>query len=351
MTCPPPAFPRDRDAETTNRQRRRLLTAAATSSLPAWQWLAPSIASAQHSGFPSRPVRIVVGSPPGGPSDFLARMMADALGPQFNQSFVVENRPGASGMPAADQVAKSAADGHVLLASGPASIAVAPHLFPRITYDPIKDLAPVSLLGAGAFVLVAHPSIEVRNVAELIAAAKARPGVLAYGSGGNGSSGHLCTELFSNVTGTRMLHVPYKGDGQAIGDLLAGQVQLMFTAPNVGMPHVKSGRLRLLAVTTRDRVPSMPGVPTVHESGVTDFEYLGWIVVFAPAGTPKPVIESLAAAWQKARVMPAIRAKLDELAMAAPERLNHLAAVEAFVTAEHGRLGQVIRDAGVRAGT
>lgn len=331
-----------------NTERRRLVNAAlSTLALPG-ATAAVAQTAAQSTSYPTKPVKVVVGSPPGGPSDFLARMMADGLGPIFNQSFVIENRPGASGMPAADAVAKSAPDGHTLLASGPASIAVTPHLYPRIAYDSLKDFTPVSLLGAGAFVLVAHPSINVRSVSELVEAAKARPNGIAYGSGGNGSSGHLCTELFSNLTGIKMLHVPYKGDGQAIGDLIAGQVQLMFTAPNVAMPHVKSGKLRLLAVTTRDRVSSMPDAPTVHESGLRDFEYLGWIVVFAPAATPRPVVESLAAAWQKVRVAPSVRARLDELAMYPPERLSSQSAVDAFVKTEHTRLGKVIRDAGIK---
>jgi tripartite-type tricarboxylate transporter receptor subunit TctC len=316
-----------------------LASAASAVALPTW---------AQAPAYPARPVKLVVGSSPGGPSDFLARVMADAMSPAFKQSFVVDNKPGASGMPAAENVVKSAADGHTLLITGPASIAVMPHLFSKITYAPLVDLTPVAMLGAGAFVLVVHPSVNARNVQELIALAKARPDGLAYGSGGNGSSGHLCTELFSQQVGAKMVHVPYKGDGQAMNDLLAGQVQVMFTAPNVAMPHIKSGRLKLLAVTTRDRVPSLPDTPTVHESGLKDFEYLGWIIVFAPAGTPAPVIESLATAWHGAKATPAVRGKLDDLAMSAPERLGNRPALLEFVKSEHARLGKLIREAGVK---
>ena len=317
--------------------RRRLLQALA---------LAGAVPGAlQAQSYPSRSVKMVVGSPPGGPSDFMARLFGDALGPALGQSFVVENKPGASGMPAADSVVKSAPDGHTLLMSGPASIA---DLFSTITYDPITALTPVPLLGAGAFVLVVHPSVNVRNVAELLQLARSRPEGLTYGSGGNGSSGHLCTELFCSLTGTRMVHVPYKGDGQAVNDLLAGQIQLMFTAPNVAMANVKAGRLKLLAVTTRERVPSLPEVPAVHET-LKDFEYLGWIIAFAPAATPRTVLETLAGAWAKARVSPGIRLKLEELAMSAPERLGTRSALLDFVKSEHARLGKLIREAGIKA--
>jgi tripartite-type tricarboxylate transporter receptor subunit TctC len=262
---------------------------------------------------------------------------------------VIENKPGASGMPAADQVAKATPDGHTLLATGPASIVVVPHLFPKLPYNPQTDLVPVTMLGAGAFVLVAHPSLGINSVQELIALARAKPGSIAYASGGNGSSGHLGTELFCQQTGIQMTHVPYKGDGAALPDLLSGQVQVMFTAPNVPMAQVKAGRLKLLAVTTRERVSSMPDTPSVHEAGVKDFEYLGWICIFAPARTPQAVIDQLHAAWNKARQVPAVRDKLEGLAMYAPERYSSREALQAFLRAEGARLGKVIRDANVKA--
>lgn len=319
--------------------RRHALQSLAAGALclsaPSW---------AQNSAYPSKPVKIVVGASAGGPSDFLARTFGDAMGPSLGQSFVVDNKPGASGMPAADLVCKSAPDGHTLLMSGPASIAVMPHLFSKITYNPMKDLVPVTMLGAGAFVLVVHPSVTAKTVGELIALARAKPDGLTYASGGTGSSGHLCTELFSQLTGIRMTHVPYKGDGQGVNDLLAGQVQVMFTAPNVAMANVKAGRLRLLAVTTRERVPSMTEVPTVHET-LKDFEYLGWILAFAPTGTPQSVIDTLTNGWEQARKTPAIRGKLEDLAMNAPERFSDRKTLLEFVKSEHARLGRLIRDA------
>jgi len=319
-------------------ERRRLLASGAALGLSGRShgvW-------AQQPAWPSRPVKMVVGSPPGGPSDFLGRMMADGVGPGFGQAFVIENKPGASGVPAAESVVRAPADGHTLLVTGPASIVVNPQLI-KAPYDPINDLTPVCCLGAGAFVLAVHPSVPANTLQELIALAKSKPGALNYGSGGNGSSGHLATELFSSLTGIRMTHVPYKGDGQAVGDLISGQVQLMFSAPNVLLPHVKTGKLRL----TRERVASLPDAPTVHEQGVKDFEYLGWIIVFAPAATPRPIIEQLSAAWARAKTAQAVRDRLHSLAMSPPDRLSTPAALADFVKTEYARLGKVIKDANV----
>jgi tripartite-type tricarboxylate transporter receptor subunit TctC len=222
-------------------------------------------------------------------------------------------------------------------------------MFSKITYDPMRELVPVTMLGAGAFVLVVHPSVKASNVKELIALAKANPDQLTYGSGGNGSSGHLCTEYFNGLAGVKMTHIPYKGDGQAVVDLLAGQIQVMFTAPNVAMAHVKSGKLRLLAVTTKERVSSMPDIATVHEMGVKDFEYLGWIIVFAPTATPPAVIEQLAAAWLRVKNTPAIAQKLNELAMAAPDRYSARPALQDFVKSEYARLGKLIKDNNIKS--
>ena len=327
-----------------NLTRRKLTSALAAGIASTW-----SAGMAWAQTYPQKSVKLVVGSAPGGPSDFLARMLADAIGPGMGQSFIVENKPGASGMPAADQVVKGASDGYQLLITGPASIVVMPHMFSKITYDPMRDLVPVAMLGAGAFVLVVHPSVKANNVKELIALAKANPKQLTYGSGGNGSSGHLCTEYFNGLSGIEMTHIPYKGDGQAVIDLLAGQIQVMFTAPNVAMAHVKSGKLRLLAVTTKERVNSMPDVATVHEIGVKDFEYLGWIIVFAPAATPPSVIEQLSAAWLKVKNTPAIANKLNELAMAAPERFANRANLLEFVKTEYARLGKLIKDNNIKS--
>ncbi|MCU0920706.1 MAG: tripartite tricarboxylate transporter substrate binding protein [Burkholderiaceae bacterium] len=308
--------------------------------------LAPGLAWAQD--FPTRPVRLVVGAAPGGPSDFLARLMADTLSPPLGQPFVVENKPGASGTFAAEAVAKAAPDGYTLLLSGPAAVVNAPFVMARVGYDPAKDLVPVAVMGAGAFVLAVSATLPVRSVPELVAYARANPGAINYGSGGNGSSGHLAGEFFSQTVGVTMTHVPYKGDGLAANDLMGGQIQLMFTAPNVAMPHAKSGRLRILAVTSRERLPALPDVPTMIEAGVKDFEYLGWIIAFAPSGTPRPVLETLQAAWAKARVQPAVRGKLVDLGMQAPERLGKPEVMVAFLQDERERMARLVKAAGLK---
>ncbi len=329
-------------------QRRHLLALAA-SAAAGGAGLTPL--AAQADTYPSRPVKILVGAVPGGPSDFIARIFAETVANNgLAGSFVIDNKPGASSMLATEAAAKSAGDGYTLLSSGPGPVAVQPHLLSKLNYDP-NTLVPVAMPGAGAFVLVVHPSVPANNVKELLALAKAKPGALTYGSGGNGSSGHLCTELFTSMGGGKMTHIPYKGDGQAMADLLGGQIQVMFTAPNVAMANVKAGKLKLLAVTTPSRVPTMADVPTVAESGLPGFEYMGWIVIFAAPGTPKAVVDALSAAWAKGRRAPAVQNKLNELAMATPEPLASAdgAAIAAFVRKESDRLGKVIRDTGIKA--
>ena len=191
-----------------------------------------------------------------------------------------------------------------------------------------------------------HPSVPANNLAELIAHAKAKPGALNYGSGGNGSSGQLCSESFATRAGVDLTHVPYKGDGPAVNDLLAGQIQLMFTAPNVAMPHIRSGRLKAIAVTSHERMGALPEVPSVHEA-LPDFEYLGWIVLFAPAATPAPVVDALAAFWAQARNQPAIKSKLEGLGMYPPARYASREAVVGMLRAEKTRTAQLVKKLGI----
>lgn len=298
--------------------------------------------AAHAQAFPSKPVRMLVGASAGGPSDFLARIYGDAAAARLGQSFVVDNKAGASGTIAGGIAAKASADGHTLLASGPASTVIAPHVFARLDYNPERDFAPIAMLGAGAFVLVVHPSVPATSLAELVALAKRQPDTLNYGSGGIGSSGHLCTESFADQAGVQLRHVPYKGDGQAVNDLLANQIQLMFTAPNVAMAHARSGKLRLLGVTTQERMGSIAEVPAVHET-LPGFEYLGWIILFAPAATPAPVLDTLADTWAHTRVQPAVKERLDKLGMYPPQRYGSRATLQAFLQAEKQRTGALVK--------
>lgn len=319
----------------------------------ALQWLGASAAgfalplpAALAQAFPNKPVRVLVGAAPGGPADFMGRTFSDAASPALGQPFVVDNKPGATGTIAAGMAAKAPADGHTLLIGAPGAIVVAPHLIAKLDYDADKDFTPITMLGAGAFVLVAHPSVPANNLAELIAHAKAKPGALNYGSGGNGSSGQLCSESFATRAGVDLTHVPYKGDGPAVNDLLAGQIQLMFTAPNVAMPHIKAGKLKAIAVTSHERMGALPEVPSVHEV-LPDFEYLGWIVLFAPAATPAPVIDALAAFWAQARNQPAIKSKLEGLGMYPPARYASRDAVAGLLRAEKTRTAQLVKKLGI----
>lgn len=318
--------------------RRRFMAGAAilaASQLPAWA-----------QAYPSRTVKIIVGSAPGGPTDFIARVAADQYAQLTGGSFVVENRPGASGMPAAEGVARANADGHTLLVSGATAITVVSHMGAKLNYDPMKQLVPVTMLGAGAYVLAVHPSVPARNLRELIALAKAKPGVMAYATGSIGSGSHLCTELFCRQAGIKMAHIPYKGDAQGFIDLMAGQVQMHFVAPNVALSAAKEGRVRVIAVTSADRLSLFPDVPTMAED-LKDFEYLGWVGLFATGGTPPSVIDVLADGWKRARAGAQVKDKLGVLGMMAPDRLSDHAAAARFVQQDNQRMSELIRALGL----
>ncbi len=242
--------------------------------------------------YPNRSIRLVVPYPAGGPVDITARTVAPKLSEALGQSIVVDNRGGAGGILGSDIVAKSAADGYTLLLCTTAN-AINASLVPRLPYDMIKDFAPVTLVAIITSILVVHPSVPANSVRELIALAKARPGQLSYASTGNGTPTHFAAELFKSMTGLDIVHIPYKGAAPAVVDLISGQVHLSFiSAPGV-VPHVKSGRLRALAVTNTKRSALLPELPTVSESGLTGYESEGWHGLFVPTGTPRPVIDRL----------------------------------------------------------
>jgi len=252
--------------------------------------LAPAIVAAQN--YPAKPVRIVVGYPPGGPSDILARAIGARLGENLGQQVIVDNRPGASGMIGAELVARSAPDGYTLLLV-PATFSVLPSLHPKMPYDNERDLAPVSLVAAAPFILIVHPTLPVKTVRDLIALSRAHPGEINYAAASTGGLPHLAGELFNSMTGTTLNFIPYKGAAPATNDLLAGQVPLMFNNMLSAMPHVKSGRLRAIAVTSLKRSQAVPELPTIAESGIPGFEVSGWYGVLAPAGTAPDVVSRL----------------------------------------------------------
>ena len=246
----------------------------------------------QGQQYPSRPMRVVVPFAPGGAVDLVARTVAPRLGEVLGQPVVVDNRGGAGGTIGTDIVAKARPDGHTLLVAS-MGVAVNAVLYPKLPYDTLEDLAPVTTLGEQPNIVVVHPSLSARSVGELVTLARSRPGQISYASGGIGSNTHLATLLFLQMARIEMLHVPYKGLGPAIADLVGGQVQLAVSNVSTALPHVKSGRLRLLAVTSAKRFPLFPGTPTVGESGVPGYESSGWYGLWVTAGTPKAVITAL----------------------------------------------------------
>ena len=252
-----------------------------------------AVAAPVCGAFPDKPVRFVVGFTPGGPSDILARALGQKLAERWKQQVVVENRPGAGGNIAAAEVAKSAADGHTWLLGNNSILATNQSLYRSLPYDPVKDFAPVALVAVQPNILVVHPSLSVSSVPELIKLGKENPGKLNYASSGAGAAAHLAGELFKAMAGVDMVHVPYKGAQPALTDLLAGQVQLMFATSASVIPYVKASRLRALAVTTAQRSPSVPELPTVSEAGLPGFEATTWHGVVVPAATPGVLVQQL----------------------------------------------------------
>ncbi|MBK7119585.1 MAG: tripartite tricarboxylate transporter substrate binding protein [Comamonadaceae bacterium] len=275
--------------------------------------------TAQPAVYPAKPIRLVVPFTPGGSTDILARAIGQELTRAWGQSVIVDNVPGAGGAIGADKVAKAPADGYTLLMGHIGTLAVNPSLYPKLPYNPLKDFAPVAGVARVPNVLVVHPSVPAKDVRELVALAKAKPGQLNYGSGGNGSAANLATEYFKLQTGVSMVHIPYKGTVPAVTDLIGGQIQVLFTGAPAVIGHVKSGQLRALAVSSPKRLDALPDLPTVAESGYKDFEADQWYGVVAPAGTPREVISKLNTQINTALNAPELKARLSsEGAVAMP---------------------------------
>jgi len=254
---------------------------------------AATAGSAHAQAYPNKPVRLVVTSPPGGSQDFLARLLAQALTPALGQQVVVDNRTGASGVIGIDFVARAAPDGYTLLLGAAGPIAIVPALKSNLPFDPLRDFAPITMVASGPFAVVVHPSVPAKSLKELIAIARAKPRSLNYGSSGAGASPHLAAELLKSMAQIDLVHIPYKGVGPALTDLIGGQIDLMFADVHLVLPHAKAGRLRALAVTSRSRSAVMPGAPTVSEAGVPGYAAGTWFGVLAPAATPPEVVARL----------------------------------------------------------
>ena len=249
--------------------------------------------SATAQAFPTKPVKIVVPSPPGGATDALSRSVGGRLAEIWSQPVVVENRAGANQMIGGEYVSKSAPDGHTLLVSDASTFVINPHLYKKLTYEPIKGFTPITVMVRFPWVIAAHPSVPANTFQELVAYAKAKPGAMSYGSFGLGSSGHISVDYLKNLLGIDIVHVPYKGGGPAVTDLLGGQIQMIMVTPLLVEPHARAGKLKLIAAATKDRIERLPNLPTVAESGVPGYEAGTWFALVGPAGMPREVTQAI----------------------------------------------------------
>ncbi len=302
---------------------------------------------AQANDYPAKPIRLVVPAAPGGGADFLARIVGVKLGELVGQSVVVENRAGASGTIAADGTAKSAGDGYTVLMGQSTSIVIAPQLYPKLPYDTLRDLKPVTLVAEVPNVMVVHPSVPANTVKELIALAKAKPEMLNFGSSGNGAPSHLAGEMFKSATGTRLVHVPYKGAGPAVNALIAGEIQVMFAPIVAVLPQVKSGRLRALGVTSAKRSAAAPDLPTLAETGLTGYEISSWFGLFVPASTPAAVVDKLFKETTRVLKSPDV---IERFAKEGAEPVGSTPAdFNNYVRAEFVKYNKVIKDNNIKA--
>ena len=307
--------------------------------------LSAACSSALAQAWPDKPVHVIVPFPAGGSADTLARLIGQDLQDKLGQPFIVENRTGAGGNIGTEAVARAQPDGYTLLLT-PSSIAIAPALYLRPGYDPVKDFSPVTLVGNIPMVVVVHPAMPVKTLAELIALAKSKPGQINYASAGFGTTNHLAVELFKVQTGIDMVHVPYRGNPLAMVDVIAGQVPVFFDFVLTGRPHVQSGAVRALATTGASRSQVLPEVPTVREAGVPDFEASTWFGIYAPTGTPKAIVDKLNTAVSAALASPTIRDRLITLGVEPMQ--GGPAPLEALTKSDLAKWGPVIQKAGIK---
>jgi len=305
-----------------------------------------STGTAVAQAWPAKPIRIVVPFPAGGSTDIVGRLLADKLSQSLGQAVVVDNRAGAGGTSGSDVAAKSAPDGYTFLLGTSSTHAIAPALYPKLAYDPVKDFAPVSLLGTATILMVVHPSVPAKSVAEFVALAKAKPGAMMFGSTGNGSVSHLTAEYFKSLAGIDMQHVPYKGDTPMTLDLVAGRLQVAFGTAVAFLPQVQGGKLNALAVTDAKPSPVAPQLPTVAASGLPGFEALQWFGMLAPAGTPREIVARVNTEIGKALQQPDVQEKLKGLGMqivgGPPEQFG------SFMRAEAGKWAKIVKDSGAK---
>ena len=303
-------------------------------------------ATATAQEWPSKPVRVVVPFSPGGIADTSARTIADRLGARLGQPVVIENKPGAAGNIGTEMVARSAADGYVLLLGYDGTIVVNPHVYAKISFDVLRDFAPVTKIGDAGVIVVSHPSLPVKDLRELIVLGKSKPGTLSYGSAGTGSSAHLACEMLSQRTGAGLVHVPYKGGGQALADAVGGQIPLVCTAVAGAQQFMKSGRLRGLGISSAKRAAGAPEVPTFIESGLPGFVVDSWVGILAPAKTPRPIVDRLQREIAAVLKEPEVRERLGVLGIEPVG--NKPEEFAAQIRADLDRWGPVVKQANIR---
>jgi tripartite-type tricarboxylate transporter receptor subunit TctC len=305
------------------------------------------VAQAGAQSYPDKPVRLIVPFTTGSAADTLARIPAQKVSEMWGQQIVVDNRTGANGTIGADTAAKAAPDGYTLLLANDGQLATSPALNPKLPYNPLRDFAPIALAASIHVILITHPSLPVTSVKELIAYAKTRPGQIHYATSGNGSAQHMPMEMLKLAAGIDLVHVPYKGLGPALNDVIGGQVPVMFAGMSGALPHVKAGKIRALAIAASKRSPGLPDLPTVEEAGVPGFHYAAWAGFLAPAGTPAALIEKLNADFTKALNMPDVREKLTGLGFdvtpSKPAEFGDL------IKREMAKTAKLVKDSGMKA--
>ena len=320
---------------------RRLLSSAAAGLL-----LSLGLPVAAQPAFPTKPIKIIVGFPAGGPLDAHARLLADRLGQLLGQPIIVDYKAGAGGTVGADFVAKSDPDGYTLLMANTGTMVINPAIYPKNPYVTLRDFAPVARTAMQPLAIVVNPQVPAQSLQEFVALAKKNPGKYNYGSAGNGGISHLVPEMFKAATGTFIVHIPYRGSAPAFTDLLAGQVQMMAESIPQASQYVKQGKLRALAVTSRERSNALPDTPTLIEAGVKDFDVVGFYGVLAPAGTPRPVLEKLSAAFKGALDTPEIRTRM--VAQGADPAFLGSEAFGKYLAAEMPRWAKAVKDSGAK---
>jgi tripartite-type tricarboxylate transporter receptor subunit TctC len=322
--------------------RRRTLSALLLAALG----LATS-AGALAQGYPAKPIRLVVPFTPGGVTDTSGRLIAEQLSKRLGQQVIVDNKPGASGNIGTQMVAAAEADGHTLLLGFDGTLVTNPHVFPKVGFDSLKDFAPIGKIGDAVLILVAHPGLPAKSLKDVIALSKTQAGGLSYGTSGTGGTPHIAGELLKQRTGANLTHIPYKGGGQAMTDVLGGNIPLVYTAIAGAIPHVKSGKLHPVAVSSARRATSLPDVPTFIENGVSDFESNSWVALLAPARTPKAILDKLNSELNAVLNDPEVRERLNGMGIAAtpgtPEKFGE------EMKRDLARYGQVVKAANIKA--